>query len=104
MVMENLLNRMQQTKMVSYICCDEAFKYYEVAMNGVVVLFRQNSKRPDGKRLFCLNDALAKLLGFGCIASMMLCFPKIRYWRGYISVQSLRKQIEKGSSFILDDS
>lgn len=52
--MENLLNRMQQTKMVSYVCCDEAFKYYEVAINGVVVLFRQNSKRPDGKRLFCL--------------------------------------------------
>ena len=74
MVMENLLNRMQQTKMVSYVCCDEAFKYYEVTINGVVVLFRQNGKRPDGKRLFCLNDALAKLLGFGCIASMMLCF------------------------------
>ena len=102
--MESLLNRMQQTKMVSYVCCDEVFKYYEVVINGVVVLFRKNSKRPDGKRLFCLNNALARLLGFGNIASMMLYFPRIRYWRGYISVQSLKKQIEKGSGFILDDS
>lgn len=101
--MDSLLNRMQQTKMVSYLCNDEAFKYYEAAINGVVVLFRQNSKRPDGKRLFCLNNALAKLLGFGGIASMMLYFPKIRYWRGYISAQSLRKQMQQGSSFILDD-
>lgn len=95
---------MQQTKMVSYVCCDEAFKYYEVAINGVMVMFRQNSKRSDGKRLFCLNDALAKLLGFGCMASMMLYFPKIRYWRGFISVQSLRKQMLQGRDFILDDS
>lgn len=102
--MENLLNRMQQTKIVFYICSDEAFKYYEVALNGVVVLFRQNSKRPDGKRLFCLNDALAKLLGFGNIVSMMLYFPKIRYWRGYISVQSLKKQVKQHGGFILDDS
>lgn len=101
--MENLLNRMQQTKTVSYVCSDEAFKYYEAAINGVVVLFRQNSKRPDGKRLFCLNNALAKLLGFGTIASMMLYFPKIRWWRGYISVQSLRKQMLQSCSFILDD-
>lgn len=102
--MENLLNVMQQTKMVSYVCCDEAFKYYEAAINGVVVLFRQNGKRPDGRRLFCLNNALAKLLGFGSIASVMLYFPKIRYWRGYISVQSLRKHLIQGGGFIKGDS
>lgn len=103
MKMESLLNVMQQTKMVSYVCSDEAFKYYEAAINGVVVLFKRNGKRPDGKRLFYLNDALAKLLGFGTLAAMMLYFPKIRYWRGYISVQSLKKQILSGSGFILDD-
>lgn len=101
--MENLLNRMQQTKMVSYICCDEAFKYYEAAINGVIVLFRQNGKRPDGRRLFCLNNALAKLLGFGSIRSMMLYFPKIRYWSGYISVQSLRRHMARGGGFIKED-
>lgn len=101
--MESILNRMQQTKMVSYICCDEAFKYYEAVINGVVVLYRQNSKRPDGKRLFYLNNALAKLLGFESVASMMIYFPKIRWWRGYISVQSLRKQLKQDGGFILDD-
>lgn len=102
--MEHILIEMQQTKLITYVCCDEAFKYYEAAINGVVVLFRKNSKRPDGKRLFCLNNALARLLGFGNIASMMLYFPKIRYWRGYISVQSLMKQVMEGGGFIQDDS
>lgn len=69
--MEHILMEMQQTKLATYVCSDEAFKYYEAAINGVVVLFRKNSKRPDGKRLFCLNNALARLLGFGNIVSMM---------------------------------
>ena len=102
--MEHILNEMQQTKLITYLCCNEAFKYYEAAINGVMVLFRKNSKRPDGKRLFCLNNALAKLLGFGNIASMMLYFPKIRYWRGYISVQRLMKQVMDCRGFIQDDS
>jgi hypothetical protein len=101
--MEHLLWMMQQSKLTTYICNDEAFKYYEIAINGVILLFRQNIKRPDGQRLYYLNDNLALLLGFGNLFSMMLAFPKIRYWRGFISVQSLRKQMAKGSSFIQDD-
>lgn len=98
--MERLLWMMQQSKLTTYICNDEAFRYYEVAVNGVMLMFRQNSKRPDGQRMYHLNDNLALVLGFGNLYSMILAFPKIRYWRGYISVQSLRKQMAKGNSFI----
>ena len=91
--MRGLLSQMQQTKYITYICCD-----------GIVVMYRQNIFRPDGRRLYYLNNALAKLLGYGDIESMMLAFPKIRYWRRFISVQSLEKYLLHGICFIQDDS
>ena len=98
------LSQMQQTKYITYICCDEAYKYYEAVIYGIVVMYRQNIFRPDGRRLYYLNNALAKLLGYGDIESMMLAFPKIRYWRRFISVQSLEKYLLHGICFIQDDS
>ena len=100
---EDVLKEMQHTKDVAFICSDEAFKYYEAIIGDVVVLYRMNAFRPDGRRLYYLNNALAKLFGCGDIASMMFLYPKIRYWRRFISVQSLTMYVSNGGDFIQDD-
>lgn len=103
MMCEDVLKEMQHTKEVAFVCDDEVFKYYEAIIDGVVVLYRMNRFRPDGRRLYYLNGALAKLFGCGDIASMMLLYPKIRYWRRFVSVQSLTKYVCNGGGFIQDD-
>lgn len=103
--MKHLLNELQQAKPLCLVCTDEAFKYYEVCIGGRVLMYRQNVLRPDGKRQYFLNNRLASFLGFGDIAYMAICVPKLRYWKRFVSVKTLELHLlhKARGSFIKED-
>lgn len=72
------------------VCTDEKYSYYRAYINGRLLMYRQNTLRPDGRKCYMLNDALAKTLGFDDLYSMKFKITTIRYWKVFVSVQRLR--------------
>lgn len=98
--MNDIMFAMRYSKNIIKVCSDEEFSYYEIAIMGVVVMFRQVTLRPDGRRFYYLNNQLAKLLGFGDLYWLMKFYPHIQYWRKFISVHSLSLKLKIECSFI----
>ena len=89
-----LLEEMEKPAVSCYVCCDEKYKYYDALVGGVVLMYRRNAFRSDGRKMYLLGDALARVLGFEERCLMPCFLPHIRYWRRFVSVHSLRRQLE----------
>lgn len=89
-----ILEEMRKPAVSCFVCCDEKYKYYEALVGGVVLMYRRNAFRSDGRKMYLLSDALARVLGFQGRWLMPCYLPRVRYWRRFVSVYSLRRQIE----------
>ena len=72
------------------VCTDEKYSYYHAYIYGRLLMYRQNTLRPDGRKCYMLTDALARTLGFEDLYSMKFRLTTIRYWKLFVSVERLR--------------
>lgn len=88
---EGVLEQMEKNKPLRKICTDEEFTYREVIVNGEALMYRQKTLRPDGRRMYLMNDVTARTLGYGNISDFISMFPDMQYWRRFLTPQTIRK-------------
>ena len=76
-------------------CNDEMFTYYACVVGNQRLMYRRNTMRSDGRKMFCLTDGLARLLMFDDLESMKHTLPTIQYWRGWMSAERLNQALER---------
>ena len=84
-----------QNERGNLICTDDKFSYYQAYIYGRILMYRQNTLRPDGRKCYMLTDSLAKCLGFNDLYTMKYPLNTIQYWRKFISVQRLRVAFQR---------
>ena len=103
-----ILFQMAQAKPVGggLLCFDEAYNYYQLGVAGYVLMYRQRSLKPEGRRCFFLSEQLAKALNFHSLYEMRYFVPTLQYWRRFVSVErlkiGLRKYDNKWSDLLQD--
>ncbi len=75
------------------VCTDETFSYYSVMVDGFSLMYRKASNRPDGRKMYLLNDTVAMMLGFTDYEHMRYLVENIQYWRKWVSPQALKKAV-----------
>lgn len=75
------------------VCTDEQFSYYTVTVEGLSFMYRKTSNRPDGRKMYRLNDPLGVMLGFYDYHGLRYLLQGLQWWRGWISPQSLKQAI-----------
>lgn len=73
------------------VCTDKEYNYYTLLINGCSVMYARNKYRCDGVRMFVLNDALAKCLGFVNYEDMKVRTPYLQHSKKMLSVKALSK-------------
>jgi hypothetical protein len=77
------------------VCTKGEFDYYNLTLDGYLLMYAKNRYRPDGLRLYVLGDELAKYLGFLNYDYMMCYKPyHIQYGRKMLSVDALQRNFE----------
>lgn len=66
------------------------FDYYNVLIDGYLLMYAKNRYRPDGLRLYVLGDELARCLGFVDYIEMRRRI-RMQYSRRMLSVQALER-------------
>ena len=64
-------------------CNDETFTYYACVVGNQRLMYRRNTMRTDGRKMFRLSDGLARLMMFDDLESMKHTLSSIQYWRGW---------------------
>lgn len=75
------------------VCTDEQFSYYTVIIDGLSFMYRKTTNRPDGRKMYRLNDPLGAILGFDNYHGLRYLLKGVQWWRGWISPQSLKQAI-----------
>jgi len=65
--------------------------FYSITLDGYLLMYGKNRYRPDGLRLYVLNNELAKYLGFQHLDAMKGQI-RLQWWRGMISVKNLKRR------------
>lgn len=76
-------------------CSDEVYTYYATVVNGSRLMYRKATMRADGRKMYRMNDELARLLQFEDMQSMMCSLPTIQYWRGWVSPERLTTALNR---------
>ena len=92
-----IFKELQYRQPLAKLCTDEAFTYYSIAFHGYLLMYRQKTLRPDGRRFYYLTDSLAKAIGYIDLRDWQTnkintrFDYKIRWWRRFVSVEALNK-------------
>lgn len=76
-------------------CNDEVYTYYATVINGLRLMYRKATMRPDGRKMYRLNDELAMLLQFDNLETLKTLLPTIQYWRGWVSPERLTTAMKR---------
>ena len=82
-----------KTEPAEKVCSDEACDYYSLLINGYRIMFAKNRWRPDGLRLYILNDEFARALGFASYQDMR-ARVKLQYSRRMLSPQAIERHFK----------
>ena len=88
-----LFYRLRTKPDYTLVCSDENYNYYNLPLNGYLLMFAKNRYRDDGLRLFLLNNELAKCLGFINYEDMRARLPKLQHSRKMLSANSLQRAL-----------
>lgn len=94
-----LYQRLQYEKSREVMCKDEKYTYYKIVLDGFVLTYKQTTLRPDGRRLYKVDDNLASYLGYKNVYWMIKVSRfwqrrgerGLKFYKGYVTPQTLQK-------------
>lgn len=95
-MIEYILERMNKEPPQALLCTDREYSYYSLLIDGQELLYRIVTLRQytgTAQRMFRLNDGLARLFGFPCVAYMRERLPSVEWWRRFLTTRSLRRHL-----------